>query len=78
MSKNEIRPMHPGEILREEYLDPLSISVNALRRFERKYLHIKPDRTQGARKYSSNSGLKTSGSSKCGKWPAWSITINLA
>ena len=30
MSKNEMRPIHPGEILREEYLDPLGMSVNAL------------------------------------------------
>ena len=25
-----MRPIHPGEILREEYLDPLGLSVNAL------------------------------------------------
>lgn len=28
--KNSMRPVHPGEILREEYLKPLSMSVNAL------------------------------------------------
>ena len=27
---NGIRPIHPGEILREEYLAPLDMSVNAL------------------------------------------------
>jgi len=27
---NKIRPIHPGEILREEYLTPLSMSANAL------------------------------------------------
>ena len=28
--KNGMRPVHPGEILREEYLVPMSMSVNAL------------------------------------------------
>ena len=28
--KNNMRPIHPGEILREEYLLPLSMSANAL------------------------------------------------
>ena len=27
---NQMRPVHPGEILREEYLTPLGLSVNAL------------------------------------------------
>jgi len=27
---NRMRPVHPGEILREDYLDPLGLSVNAL------------------------------------------------
>lgn len=30
MSKNGMRPIHPGEILREEYLNPMGMSVNAL------------------------------------------------
>ena len=30
--KNKMRPIHPGEILREEFLLPLDISVNALAR----------------------------------------------
>lgn len=30
MFKNGMRPVHPGEILREEYLVPMSMSVNAL------------------------------------------------
>ena len=30
MTKNGMRPIHPGEILREEYLAPLGLSVNAL------------------------------------------------
>ena len=32
MVKNGMRPIHPGEILREEYLIPLGLSVNALAR----------------------------------------------
>jgi len=35
-----MRPIHPGEILREEYLDPLGMSVNALS----KALHVSPTR----------------------------------
>ena len=27
---NKMRPIHPGEILREEYIIPLEMSVNAL------------------------------------------------
>jgi addiction module HigA family antidote len=30
MTANNMRPIHPGEILREEYLKPLGFSVNAL------------------------------------------------
>ena len=30
MAKNKIRPIHPGEILREEFLVPLGMSANAL------------------------------------------------
>jgi addiction module HigA family antidote len=30
MVRNGIRPIHPGEILRKEYLIPLGLSVNAL------------------------------------------------
>jgi addiction module HigA family antidote len=28
--KNGMRPVHPGEVLREDYLAPLGLSVNAL------------------------------------------------
>ena len=28
--KNAMRPVHPGEVLREEYLKPLGLSANAL------------------------------------------------
>lgn len=30
MSKNGMRPVHPGEVLREDFLAPLNMSVNAL------------------------------------------------
>ena len=30
MMKNGMRPVHPGEILREEYLAPMGMSVHAL------------------------------------------------
>ncbi|MBM5812821.1 MAG: HigA family addiction module antidote protein [Gammaproteobacteria bacterium] len=30
--KNGMRPVHPGEVLREEYLKPLGLSANALAR----------------------------------------------
>ena len=30
MAKNGMRPIHPGEILREEFLAPINMSVNAL------------------------------------------------
>ena len=30
MIGNKMRPIHPGEILREEYLSPLGMSVNSL------------------------------------------------
>ncbi|MDR9468872.1 MAG: HigA family addiction module antitoxin [Marinospirillum sp.] len=32
MQHNGMRPIHPGEILREEYLQPLNMSVSALAR----------------------------------------------
>lgn len=30
MFKNGMRPIHPGEVLREDYMLPLSLSANAL------------------------------------------------
>lgn len=32
MIKNDLRPIHPGEILREEFVEPLGLSANALAR----------------------------------------------
>ena len=30
MSKNGMRPVHPGEVIREEFMVPLGLSANAL------------------------------------------------
>jgi addiction module HigA family antidote len=40
MAKNGMRPVHPGEILREDFLIPLGMSANALA----KALHVPPPR----------------------------------
>lgn len=40
MFKNGMRPVHPGEVLREDYLVPLGLSANALA----KALHVPPPR----------------------------------
>ena len=40
MAKNAMRPIHPGEILREDFLKPLSMSANALAGA----LHVPPAR----------------------------------
>lgn len=39
-AKNGMRPVHPGEILREDYLKPLGLSANALA----KLLHVPTSR----------------------------------
>ena len=38
--KNGMRPVHPGEILREDYLEPMELSANALA----KALKVQPSR----------------------------------
>jgi addiction module HigA family antidote len=40
MVRNKMRPIHPGEILREEYLGPLGMSANSLA----KALNVTPAR----------------------------------
>ncbi len=40
MIKNGMRPVHPGEVLREDYLKPLGMSANALA----KALHVPASR----------------------------------
>jgi addiction module HigA family antidote len=40
MVKNGMRPVHPGEVLREDYLIPLGMSANALA----KRLHVPASR----------------------------------
>lgn len=32
MTKNDMRPVHPGEILKDEYLEPLNLTAAALAR----------------------------------------------
>jgi len=41
--RNGMRPIHPGEILREEFLAPLGMSASALARS----LHVPPNRVTG-------------------------------
>jgi addiction module HigA family antidote len=38
--KNGMRPVHPGEVLRKEFMEPLRLSANALA----KALHLPPSR----------------------------------
>ena len=40
MLKNGMRPVHPGEVLREDYLKPMDMSANALAR----QLHVPASR----------------------------------
>lgn len=40
MLKNGMRPIHPGEVLREDYLKPMDMSANALAR----HLHVPASR----------------------------------
>ena len=40
MATSKMRPVHPGEILREDYLKPLGMSANALAR----HLHVPASR----------------------------------
>lgn len=40
MAENQMRPIHPGEILREEFLAPLAMTPHALS----KALHVTPAR----------------------------------
>lgn len=40
MLKNSMRPLHPGEVLREDYLKPLDMNANALAR----QLHVPASR----------------------------------
>lgn len=54
----EIPPIHPGEILQEEFLKPLGISQNALARA----LRVPPDRinaiVQGKRSITADTALR--------------------
>lgn len=58
MIRNGMRPIHPGEILRDEYLVPLEMSVNALA----KALHVPATRmneiVRGNRGISADTALR--------------------
>ena len=58
MFKNGMRPVHPGEILLEDYIKPLGISVNALS----KALHVPYSRLRevvdGNRGVTADTGLR--------------------
>lgn len=58
MIRNGMRPVHPGEILKEEYLEPLEMSVNALA----KALHVPVTRmneiVRGNRGISADTALR--------------------
>ena len=55
---NRMRPIHPGEILREEYLVPLGMSANQLAR----ELHVPPNRiiaiVNGSRGVTADTALR--------------------
>ncbi|KLU20357.1 virulence factor [Caballeronia mineralivorans PML1(12)] len=58
MIKNGMRPIHPGEILREDFLAPLGMSVNALAN----HLHVPTTRmneiVRGRRGVSPDTALR--------------------
>ena len=60
MPKNGMRPVHPGEVLLEDYLTPLGMSANALAR----YLHVPANRVSailnGSRSITAETALRLS------------------
>jgi len=58
MFKNGMRPVHPGEILLEDYIRPLGLSVRALALA----LHVSPSRlsaiTKGKRGVTADTALR--------------------
>lgn len=56
--RNRMRPIHPGEILREEFLVPLGMSASRLAR----RLHVPPNRitgiVKGARAVTADTALR--------------------
>ena len=41
--RTKLAPLHPGEVLREDFLNPLGLSINALARA----LHVPPNHVSG-------------------------------
>jgi antitoxin HigA-1 len=60
MSGTKLPPIHPGEILKEEFLLPLGLSINALARC----LHVAPNRisqiVNGSRAITGDTALRLS------------------
>jgi addiction module HigA family antidote len=58
MSKNGMRPVHPSEVVREELMDPLGLSANALA----KALNVPPPRindvVRGRRGVSADTAIR--------------------
>jgi plasmid maintenance system antidote protein VapI len=44
MFENGMRPVHPGEVLREDFLKPLDMSANALAKAAKVKCHGEPRR----------------------------------
>ena len=57
---NGMRPIHPGEILREEFLEPLDMSVNALARELRVDATRMNDIVRERRRVTSDTALRLS------------------
>ncbi|TWH76329.1 addiction module HigA family antidote [Azomonas agilis] len=58
MFKNGMRPIHPGEILKEEYLEPLGLSAAALARALRVSAPIVNDVVRQTRGVSADMALR--------------------
>ena len=58
MSKGKMKPLHPGEVLKEEFLKPLSMSQNSLA----KALNVPPRRVNeivlGKRRITADTALR--------------------
>jgi antitoxin HigA-1 len=60
LMNNGMRPIHPGEILREEFLEPLDMSVNALARELRVDATRMNDIVRERRRVTSDTALRLS------------------
>jgi antitoxin HigA-1 len=58
MLTNGMRPVHPGEVLKEDYLEPLGMSVNALAKRLRVPVSRVNDIVRGRRGVTADSALR--------------------